>query len=108
MKQILTYRFFLKGIVFLLLIGQLWTNVGLYCNWFQDAPSEFMELCSSEDSESEEKTKKEKDHKFKIELYASMFDVSIAALRFSHSVDFQSLEHPEITTPPPEPSLFLS
>ena len=49
LNQLLTYRTLQKGIVFLLLIGQLWTNVGLYCNWFHDTQSELVELCNAED-----------------------------------------------------------
>ena len=74
-----------------------------------DSKSELIELCESENSELEEKTdKKEKEDKLRIHLYTPKFDVSISQVITSHSEDFSSLHHLEITLPPPEPFYFLS
>ena len=70
-----------------------------------DSQSELIELCQSENGESEE-DKKEKDFKPKLDVYISTFYVSTSTVRFSYSVDFQSLLDSEITTPPPK--FFLS
>ena len=99
----MTYQSFLKSILYLLLVGQLWVNVLSYCCWMIDSESERIELCSSVDNESEEEdNKKEKDDWYRADLHAPKFEISISVVKILHLECFPSNHHPEITTPPPE------
>lgn len=107
MKQISTYQFFSKSIIYLLLIGQLWTNAVSYRQWMIDSDLKLIELCCCDESESgEEDNKKEKADKYRMGLYTARFGIGQKVINILHSEGFRSLHHPEITTPPPE-SFFL-
>lgn len=90
----------------MLLVGQFWSTAISYCSWLLDLDKETIELCSCDDADSGEDNKKEKEDKFRIGLYFPKFEISMSTIRVLHSEDFQSIHHPEITTPPPE--FFLS
>lgn len=103
MKHFFTYHSFLKGIIFVLLIGQFWANTVSHCHWMIDSESELIELCSSEDSETEEEIeKKEKNKKIDINITALQSNILIFAAIFSQLEDFKSVHYLENTTPPPE------
>lgn len=109
MKEIITYQPLLKGIIYALLVGQLWVNVISHCEWMIDSNSELIELCLSENSKSEEKNdKKEKDDKINDHLFALKFGLALSLERTSPSEDFASLHNLEIPIPPPKPFYFLS
>ena len=84
-------------------MGQLWVNTIPYCSWMTDSGLDFIELCCSNDCESEEEqSKKEKDDKVQVDLYTANVDISMFMVQTFHFRGFVSIHAPEITTPPPE------
>jgi len=83
-------------------------NVGSYCYWIMDSQLDVIELNQSENSDSLEDSKEEKDNKLKVELTLSFIDDSVITKAFSSPILFKSLLQSDITTPPPEHSIFIS
>lgn len=92
-----------------MLFSQVFIHTFSYCYLLIESESELVEFCNFEDTESEEEdNKKEKDDKFNVGLYELIFYDLIFVTKNISSEDFLSVIHSEVTTPPPEPSLFLS
>ena len=108
LKQFFTYQHLLKSIIFLLLVGQLWSNVASLSHWVMDSEFELIELCDLEESESEEKEfdEKKKGDKFRDNLFVLEFNISASLMKISLSKDFSSIHQSKPPTPPPE--FFLS
>ena len=103
----LTYRPYLAGIVYILLISQLWVNTVTYCHWMTDSKSELIQLFGSEEGESEgEIDKKEKDDTFRIDLSNLNHHESASTLLAFHPERHHFADLLEIVTPPPESHLF--
>ena len=104
----LSYHSFLQGILYVLLISQLWTNAISHCYWLVGADSDLIEYYSSEDSESEkeeekkEKEEEEKKDRFQSDLFAPILGHKVLNARFLYSIALLSIHHPEIATPPPK------
>lgn len=78
--------------------------------WTTGSKSELIKLCASENNELGEKVdkkEKEDEEEIRIDFYTPKFGVSTLQVNTLHSEDFASIYHPEITTPPPKPSLTL-
>ena len=89
-------------------MGQLWANAAAYCQWMVDSESELIELCTTDDSESEkEESQEEKNDKLTIDMHDMRLDIPHNTLVLLHSEDLFSLHEPDETTPPPEPILVL-
>jgi len=108
LKSILTLNFFLKSLIGLLLVSQLWVNAGSYCQWLIEDSSDLIEFfCCGGDNESEEKKDcKEKDNKVSVEYYNINTNISETSTKVFHHEYSSSTHDPEVTTPPPK--LFLS
>ena len=91
-----------------MLIGQLWTNTVSYSYWMIDSESVLIELCNFGENESDDDNKKQKLDKIKMDLYSLNTNNSSIITIILHLDDFLFLDHLEVTTPPPEPFLFLS
>lgn len=103
LKQLFRNTTLLKGVVYLLLIGQLSSNTLTYCYWMLDSSVELIELSNMEDSESEEEDKKEENKdEIRLDFHNTSFDELIAICITIHPKDFLSLHHPEVNTPPPK------
>jgi len=103
LKQLFRNTTLLKGVVYLLLIGQLSSNTLSYCYWLIDGDSELIELSTLEDSESEEEDKKEeKKDEIRFDFYKTAYDELIAICRNLQDKDFLSMHHPDVSTPPPK------
>lgn len=89
-----------------MLVGQIWATAVSCCYWLIGSESELIELCSSDEADTEEETKKDKNDKFQMSLYVPKTEVSASVIKVLHAEDYLSIHHPEITTPPPE--IFLS
>ena len=106
MTKIVTHQSFLKSILYLLLVAQLWANMASYCNWTPNPELDLIELCdleSDESEEGEEENKKERNDKLKIDLDTPKFDDSTTSIKKSHSDDFFTIHHPDPIIPPPQP-----
>jgi len=109
LKLVSTYRIATKAIIYLLVIGQLWANAATFCQWMVDPDSELIELCNTDDAESEkEESKEEKNDKLTIDMYDMRLDNPQNELSVLHSKDLLSLHDPDVTTPPPESVPVLS
>gem|GEM_PF-2026008 len=109
MKLVSTYRIATKAIIYLLVLGQLWANAATYCQWMMDSESELIELCNTDDSESEkEESKEEKDDKLTLELHDMRLDIAQNKIVVFRSEYLFSLHDPDVTTPPPESVLVIS
>ena len=64
-------RTFLRSIIGILLVAQLWATVVSHCNWTADLE---IELCDKGDSDPKEENTKEKDDKLKVDLSILKFD----------------------------------
>ena len=92
----------------MLVVGQLWANAATYCQWMVDSESQLIELCTTDDSESEkEESQEEKNDKLTIDMHDMRLNNPHNILVLLHSEDLYSLHEPEVTTPPPEPVLVL-
>jgi len=100
----ITYQF-KKYFIYILLIGQLWSNVFHYANLYFNDPDDIIELTSTEkDSEKEMEDK----------IIASIFIISIyntcnisLSNDFAHEEDLLPMNHLEINTPPPKKSIYI-
>jgi len=89
--------------VLLFLVGQLWSCSINYCLWMMDTDQDFIELSTSEDSESEEEIeKKDKEDKNRIFTFEINLINALFSLNQYNNKNFISLHHPDITTPPPK------
>lgn len=89
----------------LILIGQVWSNVGAYVAQVILDFGERMELVQLVDSDMDEEEKKEKEEKENRYLSSSVIDVDISLLHLSAFVDrdtYLAIPHLEINTPPPK------
>jgi len=103
LKQLFQNTTLLKGIVYILLIGQLSSNTLSYCYWMMDIELELIELSTLEDTESEEEDKKEeKKDEIRLDFYKTAYNELIAICVTLHNKDFLSLHHPDVSTPPPK------
>ncbi len=103
MKQLFRNTTLLKGVVYLLLIGQLSSHTVSYCYWMVVGDVELIELSTTEDSESEEEDKKEESKdEIRLGFHKSGYAKLIATCITLHAKDFLSLHHPEVNTPPPK------
>lgn len=112
MTKIITYQSFLKSILYLLLVAQLWANMASYCNWMPNPESDLIELCDLESDESEEEeNKKERDDKLRIDLDTPKFDDTTTSIKnriqtifLLYSIQNLSFPHPNLSAP----KVFLS
>ena len=103
MKQLFRNTTLLKGVVYLLLIGQLSSSTLTYCYWLIDRDADLIELSKVEDSESEEEDKKEEQKdEIRLDFHDTTSDYLIATYMTLHAKDCPSLHHPEVRTPPPK------
>ncbi len=94
------------GFIYFFLIGQLWVSTVNYCYWMIDSDTEFVELNTSEDSESEEENEvkdKSRTNSFPLKSIVYIFNVNSFCFE-----NFKSLHHPDVTTPPPKFFIFSS
>jgi hypothetical protein len=92
-----------------MLFGQLWVNTVSHCYWMMDSETELIELYGSEDTDSEkDDNNKEKDDKVRMDFFIPEFDILISTAKIIHSEKILSINHPDIITPPPELSFFMS
>ena len=106
MKSTFTYHVFAQGIIYIMLIGQLWVNVATYCHWIVNDEVELIELYSSNDSESEDETEKdEKEEKIRTDRFTPDFFLLIHNHNSFLHVANTSTHQVEVTTPPPEQNL---
>ncbi len=74
-----------------------------------DSEVELIEVCKTEENESEkEDNKKEKENRLQIDFYRANTDAFALCWSCLCTKEFESLHHPEVTTPPPESHFFLS
>ena len=107
MKKQFPHPTFLQGFIYLFLIGQLWVSSVNYCYWMIDSDTEFVELNTPEDSESEEENeKKDKKDKNRYNPFAYNSIVNSFNLNSFGFKNFKSLHHPDVTTPPPKFFIF--
>jgi hypothetical protein len=109
LKRFTSYQVAIRAVVLLLVAGQLWANAISYCDWMLDTDLERIELCSSDDSESEkEERQSEKDDKLVASLNSTNQELQQLVITVLHSQDLFPIHYPEITTPPPEFIVVLS
>jgi len=104
------YQFLLKSIVYLLLIGQIWTNTVSHCHWMFDCEIELTECTNEEkEGESEKENKKEKDNKLRLDFLHHNQEIaaSLATANILHLRKYLLATHQEIPTPPPERFFFV-
>jgi len=105
-----TYQVLTKGVIALLLVGQVWTNTVSICYTITEDGHELVEFefPGAEDNDTE-KDEKEKEEKLQTSLTTVMkFNLSSLTGKADHLFTYFDLHHPEITTPPPRAMFFNS
>ena len=100
MKRITIYQPLLRGIIYLLLIGQCLVGTAPLCYLVIDFEPEFVECYHSEDGELEKEKNK---NEFSSPSYILKYGALISQECLLFLIDFQPLFYPNIITPPPEP-----
>lgn len=103
MKRTYTSPPLLKGILYVLLVSQLWISVVSYCQSVTDSSSEYIELTNTlEKDYPEEFDTEEKDNKIRFDLLSLSYDVSFSSIIISDFEEYYFILYPEIVTPPPK------
>lgn len=106
MKNSNTYQF-TKYFIYILLIGQLYSNVFSYANFYFDDAVNFIELTSTE-SESKKENKTEVEDKISFSHFITTLHNTTLNDSLIHKDDLSSINHPEINTHPPKQIFFFS
>ncbi len=97
-----TYTIYIRSIVLLLMIGQLWVNIISPLYVILDNAFDLTEISINMDGESEEENTKVEDDKITPAIFSPKIYIERFGSSTEHAERFAPIHHPEITTPPPE------
>ncbi len=111
MKNKNTYKF-TKYFIYILLVGQLWSNVFSYIIFCNHGIDDLIERASTEnENENENENKSENKKEFEDKIVFSFFVTSThntkLSANFIHKEDLLPINSLKINTPPPEHILFI-